>query len=169
MRSIAVLDPLCGACKGFERRLLQSGLASRLDLHTVLMPLDKSCNWMVKDSLHPGSCLVSEAMLCDREHATQILDYAFAHQQKLMDMARSSESQLRQHLNSQFPSTKGCLGTPQGRNLLTKSLRWAVANAIPVLTPQLFIGERRVCDEDTDLGLEYTVAQMLQQRSGARR
>ena len=43
----------------------------------------------------------------------------------------------------------------------TKSLRWAVANAIPVLTPQLFVGNSRMCDEDTDLGLEYTLHQML--------
>ena len=35
-------------------------------------------------------------------------------------------------------------------------------NAIPVLTPQLFIGDRRVCDEDTDLGLEYTATALLQ-------
>jgi hypothetical protein len=29
-----------------------------------LFPLDKECNWMVSESLHPGSCAVSEAVLC---------------------------------------------------------------------------------------------------------
>jgi hypothetical protein len=47
------------------------------------------------------------------------------------------------------------------RSKLTKGLRWAVANAIPVLTPQLFVAETRMCDEDTDLGLEYTLSRML--------
>ena len=44
---------------------------------------------------------------------------------------------------------------------MVKSLRWAVANALPVMTPQLFVDGKRLCDEDTDLGLEYTLTQML--------
>ena len=44
---------------------------------------------------------------------------------------------------------------------------FAVANALPLLTPQLFIGDKRVCDEDTDLGLEFTVDRMLQGQSAA--
>ena len=56
---------------------------------------------------------------------------------------------------------KGCLGGALVKNKLTKSLRWAVANAIPVLTPQLFVGNSRMCDEDSDLGLEFTLAKML--------
>jgi hypothetical protein len=56
---------------------------------------------------------------------------------------------------------KGCLGSPLVKNKLTKSLRWAVSNAIPVLTPQLFVGNARMCDEDTDLGLEFTLSNML--------
>ena len=42
-----------------------------------------------------------------------------------------------------------------------RSLRWAVANALPVMTPQLFVNGTRLCDEDTDLGLEYTLTRML--------
>jgi len=30
-----------------------------------------------------------------------------------------------------------------------------------VLTPQLFIDNVKLCDEDVDLGLEYTLANML--------
>ena len=47
------------------------------------------------------------------------------------------------------------------KSKLTKSLRWAVGNAIPVLTPQLFVGNARMCDEDSDLGLEFTLTRML--------
>ena len=80
--------------------------------------------------------------------------------------------EVRQRIEKQFPKVKGCLGSAKIKNQVNKSLRWAVSNALPVLTPQLFIGDKRVCDEDTDLGLEYTVEQMLQgddSRSSRRR
>lgn len=159
---VAVMDPLCGACRGFHNRLTGSGLLEQVDLHTMLMPLDSACNWMVKDSLHPGACQVSEAILCDPKNAQAIMDYAFLHQDALLELGKTDRKQLAKRLATAFPQVRSCLGTPHIRNKLNKSLRWAVANALPVLTPQLFIGERRVCDEDTDLGLEYTVAQMLQ-------
>ena len=53
------------------------------------------------------------------------------------------------------------LGGNLVKSKLTKSLRWAVGNAIPVLTPQLFVGNSRMCDEDSDLGLEFTLSRML--------
>jgi hypothetical protein len=159
--SIAVIDPLCGACKGFEERMEGSGLLDRINLRGVLMPLDSTCNWMVKESLHPGACAVSEAILCDRDRGAQVLAYAFAHQEELINLAKSDDAKLRQRLTDQFPNLKGCLGTPAIKNKVNKSLRWAVANALPVLTPQLFVNDKRMCDEDTDLGLEYTVSAML--------
>jgi hypothetical protein len=115
----------------------------------------------VKESLHPGACAVSEAMLCDRQHGARILDWAFAHQEELRRLASGDETALRREIEAQFPAVKGCLGSANIRNQLNRSLRWAVANALPVLTPQLFVADRRVCDEDTDLGLEFTVASML--------
>lgn len=159
--ALAVLDPLCPACKAFDERLLASDVVDRLDMRAVVFPLDASCNWMLKDSLHPGACTVSEAMLCDKEKAEDVLVFAFANQKDLMALAEKSDAELRRRLEKEFPHVKGCLGTPRVKNLVNKSLRFGVANALPVLTPQLFIGERRVCDEDTDLGLEYTIARML--------
>jgi hypothetical protein len=44
---------------------------------------------------------------------------------------------------------------------LAQSLRWAVRNQVPVLTPQFYVAGKRLCDEDTDLGLEYTLTRML--------
>jgi uncharacterized membrane protein len=165
--AIAVLDPLCPACKAFDKRLAVSGLDAKLDMDVVLFPLDKSCNWNVKESLHPGACAVAEAMLCSRDDAKKILAWAFDNQESLIEEAKSDEARMRRRIVDTFPAVKGCLGTNQAKNRVTKSLKWAVANALPVLTPQLFIGDRRVCDEDTDLGLEYTVTAMLA-KSGAR-
>lgn len=160
--AVAVVDPLCPACKGFDERMRAGDLYRKLSIEAVLFPLDATCNWMVKESLHPGACAVSEAMLCDKEGAEEILDWAFKNQEDLRDTAKQDDNKIRQRIEKQFPKVKGCLGSAKIKNQLNKSLRWAVSNALPVLTPQLFIGDKRVCDEDTDLGLEYTVAQMLQ-------
>ncbi len=159
--AVAVLDPLCPACKAFDQRLEASGLVDDLNINVVLFPLDATCNWMVKDSMHPGACAVSEAMLCDKDGAQAILAYAFENQEMLRKEAEKDDRALRQRLEKRFPKVKGCLGGATIKNKVNKSLRWAVANALPVLTPQLFVAGRRVCDEDTDLGLEFTVASML--------
>ncbi len=159
--AITVVDPLCPACKGFDERMQASDLYRNLSVQAVLFPLDRACNWMVTESLHPGACAVSEAMLCDKAAAEDILAWAFANQAPLRELASTDDAGIRQRIESQFPTVAGCLGSSRIQNQLNKSLRWAVANALPVLTPQLFIGDKRVCDEDTDLGLEYTVARML--------
>lgn len=172
--AIEVIDPLCPSCKALEQRLLASDLRERLDIRAVLFPLDSSCNWMIKEALHPGACAVSEAVLCagplsrdgaDRvragEKAAAVLAYAYAHQEEIRAEAAADEAVVRARLEREFPEVKGCLGGILVKNRLVKSLRWAVANAIPVLTPQLFVGKTRLCDEDTDLGLEFTLARLL--------
>lgn len=168
--AIEVLDPLCPACKAFDARLSASSLRRKLQLKAVLFPLDATCNWMVTEALHPGACAVSEAVLCaaglgagekNPAAAQAVLAWAFENQDALRQLAAKDERSLRAQLEQQFPAVKGCLGGAQVKSKLTKSLRWAVTNAIPVLTPQLFVGHARMCDEDTDLGLEYTLAQML--------
>jgi hypothetical protein len=125
---------------------------------------------MVTEAIHPGACAVSEAVLCasgavsgrrDAAAAGALLRWAFGRQPELRALAAKGERALRDRLEQEFPAVKGCLGGAQVRSKLTKSLRWAVANAIPVLTPQLFVAGSRLCDEDTDLGLEYTLARML--------
>src|SRR5512141_613282 len=177
-QAIEVLDPLCPSCKAFDARLAASAFADHLDLRGVLFPLDSACNWMVTEAIHPGACAVSEAVLCaagaasgkkDPAAAGAVLKWAFARQAELRDLAAKDERALRDRLEREVPSVKGCLGGALVRSKLTKSLRWAVANAIPVLTPQLFVAGRRMCDEDTDLGLEYTLARMLSPEAEAER
>jgi len=168
--AIEVLDPLCPSCKAFDQRLAASAFGERLDLRAVLFPLDSTCNWMVTEAIHPGACAVSEAVLCasgvgsgrrDAVAAGAVLKWAFGRQAELRALAATDERALRAEIEREFPAVKGCLGGALVRSKLTKSLRWAVANAIPVLTPQLFVRDSRVCDEDTDLGLEFTLARML--------
>ncbi len=158
--AIEVLDPLCPACKGFSQRLAASGLGSRLARELVLFPLDKECNWMVSESLHPGACVVSEAVLCGGARADQVLEWAFDNQAELRELGKDPE-RVYARVRQQFPQLADCLGTPAVRSRLNRSLRWAVANALPVVTPQLFVRGQKVCDEDTDLGLEYVLSRML--------
>lgn len=159
--ALMAIDPLCPACRAFDQRLRQSGLEPRLGIDLLLFPLDSKCNWMVKDSLHPGACAVSEAVLCAPGSAKQILQWAFDNQPRLLDLGRADDAGLRQEITRRFPVVKRCLGGAAVKAKVNKSLRFAVANAMPVLTPQLYVNNTRLCDEDTDLGLEYTLGHML--------
>jgi uncharacterized membrane protein len=166
--AIEVLDPLCAACKAFSRRLSASDLGRQLALQTVLFPLDKDCNWMVNESLHPGSCAVSEAVLCAGEKSGVVLEWAFAHQPELLAAGTRGQGETYARLKQEFPALAPCLGQPLVRTRLNRSLRWVVSNSLPVLTPQLFVRNRKIPDEDTDLGLDFVLAQILESDAGTR-
>jgi uncharacterized membrane protein len=161
--AIEVLDPLCPACKGFSERLAASGLGEKLQIKLVLFPLDKECNWMVGESLHPGACAVSEALLCAGERANKVLAWAFANQEDLRGRGGSSSAPVYARIKQEFPDLAACLGQPSVRARVNKGLRWIVANSLPVLTPQLFIRNQKLPDEDTDLGLDYVLSRVLAQ------
>jgi len=162
--AIEVLDPLCPACRNLDLRLELSGLADTFARELVLFPLDKECNWMVSESLHPGGCAASEAVLCAGTRVSEVLAFLFAHQDELRTLGEGGEQPVLDRIAAQFPELRGCLGKPAVRSRLNRSLRWVVSNSLPVLTPQLFVGGTKVCDEDTDLGLEYVVSRMLAAR-----
>lgn len=163
--AVEVLDPLCPACKAFSERLASSGLSDRLHIKYVLFPLDKECNWMVNESLHPGACAVSEALLCAGDRAPAVLDWAFGHHEELRARG-ASQAAIYDRIKREFPEVAGCVGQPAVRARVNKSLRWIVTNSLPVLTPQLFVGNQKLPDEDTDLGLDYVLTRMLAQGAG---
>ena len=53
-----------------------------------------------------------------------------------------------------------CLDASSTKVKLNQQLHFAADNAIPVSTPQMYLGDLKVCDEDTDLGLKYTLTQL---------
>jgi uncharacterized membrane protein len=163
--AVEVLDPLCPACKAFSERIAASGHADQLHIRYVLFPLDKECNWMVNDSLHPGACAVSEALLCAGDRAAAVLSWTFANQDELRARGGGGQAAVYARIKQEFPELAGCVGQPAVRARVNKSLRWIVTNSLPVLTPQLFVGNQKVPDEDTDLGLDYVLARMLDQAS----
>jgi uncharacterized membrane protein len=159
--AIEVLDPLCPACRAFEQRLATSGLADRLDRKAVLFPLDNTCNWMVTEATHPGACTVSEAVLCAGDRAPDVIAWAFEEQDRIRSEAKTDPTAAARIVKQRFPELASCVGSADARARLNKSMRWIVANNLRVLTPQVFIDNVKLCDEDVDLGLEYTLSNML--------
>jgi len=160
-QALEILDPLCPACKAFEQRLQASGLDDKLDRRAILFPLDNTCNWMITETTHPGACTVSEAVLCAGDKAPAVIAWAFDVQDQIRADTAKDPTAAARYVKQKFPELAACVGSPEARSRLNKSLRWAVANNIHVLTPQLFVDGTKLCDEDVDLGLEFALSIML--------
>ncbi len=161
-QAIEILDPLCPACRAFEARLDASGLRDRFDRKAILFPLDNSCNWMITETTHPGACTISEAVLCAGDRAPSVIEWSFANQEKIMAATKADPTAAARIVKERFPELASCVGSAEAKSKVNKSLRWAVANNIRVLTPQLFVDNVKLCDEDVDLGLEYALSIMLE-------
>lgn len=155
-------DPLCPTCKVFHERMVDEGIFDRLDVTMVMFPLDAECNWMLDRSLHPGACVVAKAVLCGgNDRARQVLEWAFDNQEELGELGKRGADALTAKIAARWgPEIGTCLGRPQTAARLNQQLHFAANNHIPVSTPQMFLGDKRICDEDTDLGLRYTLAQL---------
>jgi len=128
----------------------------------LLLPLDSECNWMLKDSMHPGSCLLSKAMFCAGDKTGAMLDFIFENQEAMrMEGIGKKIDAIRARVLTRFPEVKECLDSPDTKMRLDKALHWAVANSLPLLTPQLYLNGKRLCDEDTDLGLDFALTKLL--------
>jgi uncharacterized membrane protein len=161
---LEVLDPLCPSCRAFERRFSRLELSKRAKRELLLFPLDNTCNWMVDRALHPGACAISEALLCAGDRVEEVLAWAFDEQDAIVAKERAQAGSAGQLARAKFPFLASCLGSSKARAKLNAALRWAVTNKLPVLTPQLYVDGTRLCDADTDLGLDY----MLTRLSGVR-
>jgi uncharacterized membrane protein len=159
--AVEILDPLCPACKAFEARLDASGFADRLDRKAILFPLDTTCNWMITENTHPGACTVSEAVLCAGDRAPEVIAWAFQVQDRIRAETKADPAAAARIVAQRFPDLASCVGSPEARSRLNKSLRWTVANNIRVLTPQLYVNGTKLCDEDVDIGLDFALSRMI--------
>lgn len=155
-------DPLCPTCKALHERFVDDGVLDRLDAQVALFPLDNDCNWMLDRALHPGACVLAKAVLCGDKvrKAREVLEWSFANQEALRDAGKAGKPILRARIKARFPDLDACIDAKETQQRLDQHLQYAVANKIAVSTPQLFLGEQRICDEDTDLGLKYTLSQL---------
>ncbi|RLB53912.1 MAG: hypothetical protein DRJ42_10540 [Deltaproteobacteria bacterium] len=163
---LEVLDPLCSACRGFERRFEAADFAPQVSRKALLFPLDDECNWMIGDAIHPGACAVSEAILCADDRAEEVLHWAFEEQDAIRTAAENDPEAAGRMATDRFPFIADCIGTPQVRARLNLALRFAVDNQMPIITPQVYVGGTRLCDEDTDLGMDYALARLLSRTGG---
>jgi uncharacterized membrane protein len=156
------VDPLCPTCKAFHQRLTTEGFIDKLDLTLVLFPLDNECNWMLDRAVHPGSCAVSKAILCSDHRAMQVLEWAYDKQDDILTAAKAAAgpANVRAMIAARWPGLDACIDSKDTKQRLDKVLRFIVNNKLPVSTPQLFLGDTRLCDEDTDMGLAYTMRKL---------
>ncbi len=168
--ALLVLDPLCAACKAFHRRLGAAPGAREISPKVLLLPLDAECNWMISDSPHPGACLLSRALLCAGPETESVLEFIYAEQDELRAMGGRGEiAGIQDAIVRRFPNLQTCLVAPETKIKLNKTLQFAVANRLPLLTPQLFLNGRRLCDEDTDLGLDFALDRLLHPQQASAR
>ena len=156
------VDPLCPTCKALHQRLTAEGILDQLDLTLVLFPLDSECNWMLDRPVHPGSCVVSRAIMCSERRAIEVLDWSYGHQEALLTAAKASAGlvNVRAMIKDKWPGLDACIDAKDTAQRQSRMLRYIVNNQLPVSTPQMFLGETRLCDEDTDMGLSYTIRRL---------
>jgi uncharacterized membrane protein len=154
-------DPLCPTCRAFHQRMIAEGVFDRLDVQMALFPLDSECNWMLSTPLHKGACTVSKAVICGGDQARQVLEWAYDEQDDLVKAAQGGDAQLRALIGKKWGAPLvSCIDSPATKLKLNHALHFAADNAIPVSTPQMYLGDLKVCDEDTDLGLKYALTRL---------
>ncbi|WP_437314483.1 vitamin K epoxide reductase family protein [Sorangium sp. So ce385] len=156
------VDPLCPTCKAFHQRLVSEGVFDKLDVTLVLFPLDSECNWMLDRPVHPGACLLSKAILCSDHRAMDVLEWAYDHQEELLEGAKAGAgtANVQAAIRQRWPGLDACMDSKETSLRLNRMLRFIVDNKLPVSTPQMFLGTTRLCDEDTDIGLSYAIRQL---------
>jgi uncharacterized membrane protein len=161
-KALLFVDPLCPTCKALHERLDVEGVLEKLDASLLLFPLDNDCNWMLDRPVHPGACLLAKAVVCgDKQgRAREVLEWAYSEQESLRVAGKSGKDILRARVRARFADLDKCLDERETQKRLERGLHFAVANKVNVSTPQFYLGDLRVCDEDTDLGLRYTLGQL---------
>lgn len=157
-----VVDPLCPTCKAFHQRLVTEGIFDKLDTTLVLFPLDSECNWMLDRALHPGACVVAKAILCSDQRALAVLEWSYDNQDRLLELAKGAGgvADVRGKIREKWPGLDQCIDSKETKQRLERVLRFAVQNQLPVSTPQLYLDGVRLCDEDSDIGLSYTLTKL---------
>jgi len=85
----------------------------------------------------------------------------YRNQEELASLGKAGDSLLRARLRTHFgEAIDTCIDAKQTAVRLNNILQYAVTNELPVSTPQLYLGDLRICDEDSDLGLRFTLAQL---------
>ena len=128
----------------------------------AMFPLDSDCNWMLDRSLHPGACVLAKAVICGgADKGRAVLEWAYDQQDALRELGKQGAAPLTARISERWGRDLAtCVAGKQVGIQLNQQLHFVANNHVPVSTPQMFLGDKRICDEDTDLGLRYTLAQL---------
>jgi hypothetical protein len=139
--------------------LVEDGVYEQLDVTVAIFPLDSECNWLLSRPMHPGACVLARAFLCGDKagNAREILEWSYENQEELSALGKSGVDKVRAKVVGRFGTVESCIDSAETKKRLDHVLHFAVANKLRISTPQLFLGEQRMCDEDTDLGLTYAL------------
>ncbi len=158
-----VVDPLCPTCKAFHQRLVAEGYFPKLHVTLVLFPLDSECNWNLDTPMHPGACAVSRVVLCHADNPLAALEWGYDEQEDLLAIAKQQdgEAALLARIDQRWGKAIGsCVRAKETSLRLDEMIRFGVRNKLPVSTPQLFVGDKRLCEEDSDIGLPYALRKL---------
>ncbi len=161
--AVTIEDPLCPTCRAFHHRLVAEGMYDQLDMKVLVFPLDADCNWLLGGrSMHPGACVLAKAVLCaeGRGNARAVLDWSYDNQEELTAAGKRDKADVLAKVKQRFPELETCIADKATEKRLDESFHFAAENKLRVLTPQLFLGDTRVCDEDTDMGLRYAITKL---------
>jgi hypothetical protein len=116
---------------------------------------------MLDSPLHPGACIVAKAVLCGGDQARTVLEWAYDEQERLARAGKAGAGTLKSMIGARFgDGMLSCIDDRKTEVRLNNHLHFASDNGIPVSTPQMYLGKRRICDEDTDIGLRFTLAEL---------
>ena len=105
---------------------------------------------------------MSRALLCSDHRALQVLEWSYDHQEEILTAAKAAAGANNVHamIRERWPGLEACMDSKETKLRLDHVLRYIVNNHLQVSTPQMFLGETRLCDEDTDMGLSYTMRRL---------
>jgi hypothetical protein len=117
---------------------------------------------MLDRPVHPGSCQIAKAILCGEHRSLAMLEWSYENQEFILDQAKAAAgpNNVRRIIRDRWPGLDTCMDSKETKQRLDKMLRFIVDNHLPISTPQMFLGAQRLCDEDTDMGLAYTMKRL---------
>ena len=109
-------------------------------------------NWFVTESVHPGACTVSQAILCADAGGTtrRVLDWAFEQRDAIVEARKADPTAAQRMIGERFPELAACIDTPAVKQRLNRGLRWVAARNLNTVVPQLYIAGTLLCPEAND-------------------
>ena len=135
-------DFLCPFCaKGSTYlKLSQSGNHDKIRLVFRHYPLDKTCNWRLYSTLHPGACLLAEGAACafEQDRFWPYHEIAFETQDRITNTVVLD---IAQKVGLDLDAFKSCLASGRGMQLVQEDIAAGLKAGIRA-TPTIIVNGR---------------------------